>query len=198
MRSGTLVVTGMLAIGSLVLACGASKLPAPSYTSHPTSALVEVPYPPPPARVEWVPPRPKGDVVVWIDGEWTWRGRRWAWRAGRWVVPPANASFAPWTSVRDGLGSFHVAQGVWRDPQGNEVAAPKALALGMPSAGPITNPEGEEEPAAPSIVRDGSQRQPSRGDAAIDDEPTSTMSGDAGGAIDLDAGSADSGRMPQP
>src|SRR5689334_3320659 len=58
-----------------------SSLPHPTYTPQPQSALVEVAFPPPPARPEIVPDKPSDDAV-WIDGEWAWRGRRWAWRSG--------------------------------------------------------------------------------------------------------------------
>ena len=61
-------------------------------TKQPTSALARVPYPPPPARVESVPPRPS-TKATWIDGEWTWRGKRWLWVRGRWVEPPKGAVF---------------------------------------------------------------------------------------------------------
>jgi hypothetical protein len=195
MHRAGFVATEALAIAAVLFACGSKRLPAPSYTSQPTNALVEVPYPPPPARVEYVPPRPAGDAV-WIDGEWTWRGRRWAWRAGRWVVPPANASFAPWTAVRDELGNLHVAQGAWRDAKGNEVNAPKALAFGRPSAGPVVNPEGEEEPAAPNQFR---ERRQSKDDAAIEDAPFDAGMTDTGVADVVELLDADdSGRMPQP
>ncbi len=146
---------------------------------------MEVPYPPPPARVEYVPPRPSGDAV-WIDGEWAWRGRRWAWRAGRWVVPPPNASFAPWTTVRDPLGTVHIAAGAWRDRDGNEVAAPKPLAFGRPSAGPVITPEGEEEPTGATQRPTGQRR--TNADAAIEDATIAN-------AVDLDATIADSARM---
>lgn len=134
-----------LAIG-LVIACGAPRLPAPEYTSHPTSALEAVPYPPPPARVEAIPGTPKSskESAVWIDGEWVWRARRWVWQRGRWVVPPKGARFAPWTTVRDPRGTLYIARGTWRDDAGVPVPEPEPLA--EPTLGPTElATEGEED-----------------------------------------------------
>ena len=137
-------------LASLVFACGASRLPAPSYVGQPTEALEEVDYPPPPARIEYVPTSPREDAV-WIDGEWIWHGPRWAWKTGRWVIPPPSARFSPWTSVRDSRGTLYVAEGKWRDQQGQELPDPDALAVGRPRGGVVVNPEGEEVPAAPHV-----------------------------------------------
>ncbi|HVJ94841.1 MAG TPA: hypothetical protein VM580_33890, partial [Labilithrix sp.] len=96
----------------------------PRYTSQPTTALRQVPYPPPPARVETVPPMPRPDAL-WVDGEWLWQARRWAWKQGRWVVPAPGARFAPWTTVRDAAGTLYFASGRWRDPWGQELPEPQ-------------------------------------------------------------------------
>lgn len=156
MRRGR--VFGLL-LAALV-ACGMSKLPKPSYVGHPTSALVEVPYPPPPARVEFVPDAPKSDTAVWLDGEWTWRGRRWGWKAGRWVEPPKDAKYSPWTQVRDPRGTLYVAEGVWRDAKGNPLDDPKPLVTARSQAGGLVTPEGETIPAGPTDRQ--RDRQPSR------------------------------------
>lgn len=117
--------------------CGLKQLPHPHWVSQPTSALVEVPYPPPPARVEYIPKQP-ADAALWIDGEWGWNGRRWAWRVGRWVLAPVDplmpfhlpASYSPWVSVRSGDGTLYIAAGMWRDIRGGEITEPAPLALG--------------------------------------------------------------------
>src|SRR5262249_19876160 len=103
-----------LVVTIAIVACGHARLPRPPYVQQPTSALVEAPYPPPPARVEVVPDSPR-DEAVWVDGEWTWHGRRWAWRRGRWVVTPSGGAFSPWTTVRNGDGTLYFAEGTWRD-----------------------------------------------------------------------------------
>jgi hypothetical protein len=132
------------------LACGVSRLPAPPYAAQQSSAYNEVPYPPPPARVEFVPVKPKA-AAVWIDGEWTWEGRRWAWNRGRWVVPSPGEAFSPWTSTRDENGVYWVAAGTWRDGSGRETAAPPVLAYGSPSGGTVVNVEGEPIPPGPVV-----------------------------------------------
>jgi hypothetical protein len=163
MRLLALAFTGSVAVAAAttMLACGIKRIPTPSYVGQPQQALVQVPYPPPPARVEYVPDQPDDDAV-WIDGEWVWQGRRYAWKPGRWVKPPPNASFAPWTAVRDTMGSLYVAEGSWRDGKGNEVAAPNPLKTGKPSPGAITDPEGDtlaenaiQAPDASTTKRDG-------------------------------------------
>lgn len=129
-------------------ACGAPRLPAPTMAAHPTSALREVAYPPPPARVESIPERPN-DEAVWIDGEWVWQGGRFSWRRGRWVVPPRGAAYAPWTHVRDARGTLYVAEGTWRGADGGEVDEPAPAAQAKPNRGPVVNPEGEDVPPSP-------------------------------------------------
>lgn len=110
---------------------------------------MQVPYPPPPARVEAIPAAPTRAGAVWIDGEWTWRSRRWAWKPGRWVSPPPNARFAPWTAVRDRLGTLWFAGGVWRDPSGAELPDPEALAPSRPLPATVVTPEGDEVQQGP-------------------------------------------------
>jgi hypothetical protein len=133
---------------ALFIACTA-PLPRPRYAAQSTTSLVETPFPPPPARAEFVPKQPARDAV-WIDGEWTWRGHRWGWNPGRWVIPPAGASFSPWTTVRSADGTLFFAQGVWRDAHGDIVAAPPPLALGTtgPTAEPAEGPATPHEPSS--------------------------------------------------
>jgi hypothetical protein len=133
---------GLATLGTVAaIACGAPRLPAPDYTGQPTTALVEVPYPPPPARVEAVP-EPPSERAVWIDGEWIWK-RRWSWKAGRWVVPPPGARYAPWTTVRDRTGTLYFAAGTWRDERGADVAEPPPVGAGNAAPVTVVDPEGE-------------------------------------------------------
>ena len=154
MRCRAAVVGALFVATAGALACGAPRLPAPPYTGHPTSALAEIPYPPPPARVETVPLRPRQTGAVWIDGEWTWQVRRWAWKPGRWVRPPPNARFAPWTTVRDRVGTLYLAGGAWRGPSGAEVPEPEPLAIGSPAPAAIVTPEGGEVRSGPIVQLD--------------------------------------------
>jgi len=143
-------IPGGAALVGLAWACGGSRLPAPPYVQQKTSALVEVPFAPPPARTETVPDRPEDDAV-WLDGEWSWDGRRWSWKQGRWLVPPKGASFAPWTTVRGRDGALYFAPGVWQNAQRQEIAEPKALAGARVGSSPLPGPEGEQFPTGPTI-----------------------------------------------
>jgi hypothetical protein len=141
----------VVALGVKLAACG-SRIPQPPTTAQPSSALVEVDYPPPPARVEMVPKQPSDDAV-WVNGEWLWSGRRWSWRAGMWAVSPKNAAYARRILVRRGDGKLFYAPGTWRDAEGREVPAPPEK-LARASSGAVTNPEGETEPTGADVHPD--------------------------------------------
>jgi hypothetical protein len=110
------MLRSVLALPVLLLlgACGAA-LPAPERTEHPLSSYDEVPYPPPAALAETVPPRPHAPGVVWIDGEWVFRGTTYEWRRGGWVVPPPRSRFAPWRAWYRPDGRLMLASGTWYD-----------------------------------------------------------------------------------
>ncbi len=78
---------------ALLPACGAT-VRLPDRVEPPASAYVEVPYPPPAALAETVVKGPDRDDVVWIDGDWIFRGRTYAWQRGGWVVQPKGARYA--------------------------------------------------------------------------------------------------------
>jgi len=150
---------GLRTVLVLLLAAGAAccdnaRLPHPAYVGQTTSSLIEVPYPPPPARVEFVPNRPR-DQALWVDGEWVWRGQRWAWRRGRWVIPAPGTAFSPRTLVRNQAGTLFVAEGRWREVKsGNEVLAPPALALAKASPGEVIDAEGDNTTTGPDVAPD--------------------------------------------
>lgn len=147
-----------LALFVALVGCSA-KVPHPPYVAQPTSALVEVAFPPPPARPEAMPKQP-ADGAVWIDGEWTWRGRRWAWSPGRWVIAPQGSVYSPWTSVRGADGTFYFAPGVWRDASGAPIDPPKSLALGSAASGVIFDANGEVQRTGPNIDPDRAPHRP--------------------------------------
>jgi hypothetical protein len=157
-----------LAIAGSLLAGCAGRLPRPPYSAQPTSALVELRVPPPPARVESVPPRPDAGGAVWIDGEWTWRRSRWAWIPGRWVVPPAGETFSPWVVVRGEDGRLWQAPGTWRDTKSNAVDAPTPVAVAVVDSGQGVNASGATEPtgrtlkATPNSTRNSTNGQAPR------------------------------------
>lgn len=163
-----------VSFAAALFACGASRLPAPPYVAHPTEALQQVAFPPPPARVEYVPPSPKSGAV-WVDGEWTWQTDRWAWKRGRWVMPLANARYSPWTSSRDRSGTLYVAEGRWRDDKLRELPEPAPLATGKTRGGAVTNAEGDTLPTTPNVPLD---RPPVLPDASAD----TGLPPDAGGS----------------
>jgi hypothetical protein len=116
----------VLPLALLLAACG-SSLPAPPRGDHPLSAYVEVPYPPPAALAETVPPKPDAGVV-WVDGEWVYHGREFVWRRGGWVVPPPGSHFAAWHSWYRNDGRLMMARGTWYDAKQQRLRPPPALA----------------------------------------------------------------------
>lgn len=127
-----------------LVACG-GRFPHPPYSGQPTSALVELRLPVPPARVETIPPRPKDQDAVWIDGEWTLRRGRWSWLPGRWVKPPPGETYSPWVVVRGRDGRLWHAPGTWRDAHGAPADEPPAIAIAAVESQPIVSASGEIE-----------------------------------------------------
>jgi hypothetical protein len=93
-----------LATLGLLVACSSATAEAPR-GAHPASDAVKVPYPPPPAKVEELPPRP-GRQCVWVDGYWEFTDR-WEWQAGEWVVAPPRCRLAPVELRRTGGQLWH-------------------------------------------------------------------------------------------
>jgi hypothetical protein len=146
----------LLAACVAVSACG-SIVPHPAYSTQRGDGLVKVDRPPPPARVELVPPSP-APGAVWIDGEWIWRRARWAWLPGRWVIAPAGATFAPWMIVRGADGQLWYAPGVWcaATCEAGRVEPPTPLAIASVQGGDVVNADGTTETTGP-IVRERSR-----------------------------------------
>ncbi len=167
---------------AIVVAC-VGRLPHPPYARQSTAALEVVGYPPPPARIEFVPLPPTGDAV-WIDGEWAWQGRRWAWRIGRWVEPPRGASFSPWTVVRSDDGTTYYAAGAWRDADGGALAEPAALVAARPNLSDVVDPEGELETTGRSIRPPLTSSLDAGAGPAAEGTPDAGMNADAGPAPD--------------
>jgi hypothetical protein len=109
-----------------VVGCGAS-LPLPLQSAPPDEAFVEVPYPPPPALSELIPPQPKQPGVVFQDGGWAWRGNYYVWQRGGWVAPAPGLRATPWTVryMPDGRAFF--AQSRWVNERGELVRPPRIL-----------------------------------------------------------------------
>jgi hypothetical protein len=125
-RAARLTSLVILALG-LAYACG-SSLPVPKVGQPPEATInyVEVPYPPPAAQVEIVPPIPQ-EGAVWVDGEWSWQGRRWTWESGGWVIPPSGSYFAPWRTKRLDNGKLFFAAGSWRATNDQPLPKPPVI-----------------------------------------------------------------------
>ncbi|MEN9577924.1 MAG: hypothetical protein RJA70_933 [Pseudomonadota bacterium] len=108
------------------IACSRT-LPAPALTAHPSTAYFAVPYPPPAALAETVPERPGNADVVWIDGEWIYRGQSFVWSRGGWVAPPLVGRFAPWRVWYQNDGRLMMAAGTWYDSSHKPLPAPETV-----------------------------------------------------------------------
>jgi hypothetical protein len=130
------VNAGRAIIWLLLVASAACSptIPRPPSGPTPREAGVEVPYPPPPARIEVV----KFSEVpgeVWVDGQWDWDGQTFQWFAGHWRAPPKGAYFTPWSAARraDGTLVFHKA--AWRALDGRRIADTHHQPIACPTAG---------------------------------------------------------------
>jgi len=142
----------LLACALLLAACG-MRLSAPPTGPHPvqSTVYVDIPYPPPPARVEVIPTPPADRGAVWVDGEWAWQGKHWDWQAGGWVVPPAGAYFAPWLVYRLDDGRLLFAAGAWHLANGERIPNPVMLdvarnGLQEDTTAPAAPPAGSAKP----------------------------------------------------
>ena len=106
-------------------ACGGS-LPEPELGRHRPTDFSEVPYPPPAALVETVPPRPD-DRAVWVDGYWEFAQDSYVWRRGGWMHAPAGARMAPWAARYTPDGRLLFAKTIWFDARGEPLPDPEAL-----------------------------------------------------------------------
>ncbi len=143
-----LSLVALLAAAALLPACMGS-LPRPPTGPVPPDAMNEVPYPPPPARVETVPPEHK-DGDVWVDGQWDWDGKAWKWLEGSWVTPPANAYFTAWTTERRQDGRLFFAHATWRAHDGRPLdLGPGRDACPIPPAAPRAAPAAQAQVTKP-------------------------------------------------
>lgn len=172
----TAMMTGTCA--SALIGCG-SSLPRPTAVKNDPSGYVEVPYPPPAARIEFMPPKPdKPGNIVWADGEWRWRGKRWRWTNGGWFNVPTGTKLAHWAVVIRADGQMMFAPSVWEDASGKALAAaPTPIQKSLTNVTQLDEPEtvrqepavhGADVPANPNAVAgahssDASQGSPGTG-----------------------------------
>lgn len=176
-RLPVLVSSAFLFLGA-AWACS-SSVPHPPYVAQPANALVEVDFPAPPARVEFVHEKPRGGAV-WVRGEWQWQGRRWGWKPGVWVIPPEGASYAPWTTTRSSTGQLYYASGTWRSADGGEVPSPPALQQNNSRSSAVVNIQGNTEPTGQDNEHAGANDSGTTGavpsDAGIRDDTANDAS----------------------
>src|SRR5579859_6119694 len=121
----TVALVGPMVLG-LTASCG-SSLRGPPAAVQPGDAFAEVPYPPPAAKVEYVPERPRSDAR-WVDGQWRWEDGRWRWERGGWYLVPRGIGFARWETRRTPDGRLIFAPATWREKDGGEAPVPPLLA----------------------------------------------------------------------
>lgn len=109
-----------------VASCGGS-LPQPLQSAPRDDTFVEVPYPPPPALSELIPPRPRDRRAVFLDGGWAWRGSYYVWQRGGWVIPPPGARATPWSVRYAADGRAFFAETAWVNERGERVRPPRIL-----------------------------------------------------------------------
>jgi hypothetical protein len=99
---------GLLLTGSLLMPASIAVM---ALYSTPASAQIVVgPVgPPPPPRVEVLPPPRRG--FVWDPGHWRWVGNRYAWIGGHWR-PMRGGRWAPGHWVQRGP-NWMWAEGRW-------------------------------------------------------------------------------------
>jgi hypothetical protein len=103
----------------LATAACAPRVRVAEPASHEGDTPIPVPYPPPAAKSEMIPP-PHSDEAVWVDGYWMWKGSGYSWNAGRWVVPGPGMAYAPAILVRLRNGDLVFYPPKWFRPSEKE------------------------------------------------------------------------------
>ncbi|MEO8905860.1 MAG: hypothetical protein ABI488_25235 [Polyangiaceae bacterium] len=126
--------TDLLAYSFSFVACAcafisvgcSSAVPMPDTARQPHSQYLPVPYPPPAAFAETVPPRPDREAL-WVDGHWAWRGGNFVWQRGGWLKVPPGTHYAHWRIRYAPDGTLLFAEEAWYDVHLKPIPAPKAL-----------------------------------------------------------------------
>jgi hypothetical protein len=116
--------------------CGGRQLEAP-LGAHPANDGVRVPYPPPPAKVEEVPPQPSS-ACVWTDGYWDFTDR-WEWQAGEWVMAPPHCRLAR-VELRREQGQLWHARPRWY-PDNVSLLGPQSACPKPPACSTFSSPK---------------------------------------------------------
>ena len=123
-RLSSLIRVGFV-VGAACASC-ASSVATPEPARQPRSEYLPVPYPPPAAFAEVVPPKPRPGAL-WVDGHWAFRGGAFVWQRGGWVIAPEGARFAHWRIRYAKDGTLLFAEEVWYDARLKPMPSPKPL-----------------------------------------------------------------------
>lgn len=116
-------VGGALLGATIGLAGCGSSLPGPRLGPHANDPPTLVPFPPPPVRVDVVPPPPSNATdLVWIDGQWTWSVSRWVWVRGYWTEQRPDQHYAMPVFYRNPNDELLWFEGTFIDAKGDPVA----------------------------------------------------------------------------
>ena len=114
-------------------------MPRPAVIEHPSESYVGVPYPPSASLAETVPARPKGKNIVWIDGDWVYRGKFYAWQRGGWFEAPEGGQYAPSRILYLEGGRLMFAPGTWYDENREPLPRLRALVPASTPANEVTS-----------------------------------------------------------
>jgi hypothetical protein len=98
----------------------------PEPARQPRAEYLPVPYPPPAAFAEVVPPKPRAGAL-WVDGHWAFRGGTFVWQRGGWLLSAPGARFAHWRLRYAQDGTLMFAEEVWYDANLKPIPSPKKL-----------------------------------------------------------------------
>ena len=160
-----------LALWTVANSVGCGSLPLPPAVPPPEADFVEVPAPPPPARVEIVSSRPNG-ARFWIDGSWMWEGSRWKWTSGGWFAPPAGVQYVDWRVIRRDDGTLLYANAMWLDAHGAPTNAPAPIIKSPPIGG------GSDEEKPPPTGEGADQKPPPPGQPTEPSKPNQVLGRD--------------------
>jgi hypothetical protein len=138
-----------IALVVALVACGPT-VPHPPYVEQASAALTAIALPPPPGRIERVPPRPP-TADAWVDGEWVLAHDRWLWLLGRWVHVAPGAKYAPWVTVRGVDGTLYYAPSIWVNAHGTQIDPPPPLVVATASGEAVFAAGGEVEKTGRNI-----------------------------------------------
>ncbi|HEY5955916.1 MAG TPA: hypothetical protein VIV60_05160 [Polyangiaceae bacterium] len=130
----------------LFFACASQSRLAPEvavsevYTPTDLANSLTVPYPPPPAKVETMPPMPGNRACVYWDGQWVFGPRDWQWVSGAWVIQRDDCAFQRsrlfWHTLGADRAELRYRPGRWVQSANPAMDCPVALPCPSVSVSP--------------------------------------------------------------